>query len=87
MTGSQHGEVHATNELGVGPGHRVEGAVGQHDRAVGGCGAYPHSVSASQVQARSRSRLLWGQRLLGLGLRRRLLFPSTLPIVGNVSSP
>jgi hypothetical protein len=39
--GSQHGEVHATNELGVVPGQRVDGAIGQHDRAVGAAWCVP----------------------------------------------
>jgi hypothetical protein len=38
---SQHGEVYATNELGVLPGQRVEGVVGQHDRAAGAAWCVP----------------------------------------------
>ena len=51
------------------------------------CGAYPHSVSASQVQARAVPGLPGASDCSGLVSDDVSCFPSTLPIVGNVSSP
>jgi hypothetical protein len=86
--GSQHGEVHATNELGVGPGHRVEGAVGQHDRAVGAVWCVPALSQRFAGAGEKPFPVCSGASgCSGLVSDDVSCFPSTLPIVGNVSSP
>jgi hypothetical protein len=69
---SQHGEVHATNELRVVPGQRVEGAVAQHDSAANAVWLVPVlSQGFANGGEKPFPGLVEDQRLLGLDLRRR----------------